>query len=291
MGTNNSSKGKESSVLPPTNGIWWLLPLKLLLVQRFRVSRALRMGKQWLTFINLLSWWIVRREVSVCLIVSSPKFLVHTVMERKPYVSWMPILQVHCPHWLSHILYHYPPGCRLQLFSFPQRTHLYESISEWCGLTDNYGIENIYTAPLHQNSEKKKTNKHISPIRHSSFPNSTLLYRIPAGLPLSCLLLLHPDSWAPVMSLSLVTMSFNFILPIIQTVQLFSLKSFAFHSKNFFFLLWELRLWKPQKSGDSSNLILPIRSTWCHHHHHNQNHNMTWHLKSIQWPRSIPEQF
>lgn len=152
----------------------------------------LRLGRQWVTFMNLFSWCIVRREISVCLSVSSLNFpSVHSIVECKPYVIWKPILQVHCPHRLSHSLSHYPPGCRFQqLFTSPQRIHLYQSISEQCGFTDNYGMESIYIAP-----PSAKFRKYIHPlldISLSQIPlSSTGSLKVPS---LPCLLPLHLGS-------------------------------------------------------------------------------------------------
>lgn len=212
VGTSYSGKEKESLVLTPTNGIWWLPRLRLLPVERFRVTGVLRLGRQWVTFMNLLSRCIVREEVSACLSVSSPNLPVgHNIVECTPYVSWKAILQVHCPHWLSHSLSHCPPGCRFQqLFTSPQRIHLYQSISEQCGLTDNYGMENIYTAT--PSAKFRKYTHPLLDISLSQIPlSSTGSLRAPSP---SCLLPLHPGTRGPLTSLPHVTRAFRFILPL-----------------------------------------------------------------------------
>lgn len=93
---------------------------------------------------------------------------------------------------------------------FPPRIHLYQSISEQCGLTDNYGMENIYTA-----TPSAKFRKYIHPlldISLSQIPlSSTGSLRAPSP---SCLLPLHPGTRGPLTSLPHVTRAFRFILPL-----------------------------------------------------------------------------
>lgn len=183
-------------------------------------------------------------------------------MEYKPHISWKPILQVHWPHWLSHSLSHYPPGCRFQqLFISPQRIHLYQSISEQCGLTDNYRME----SHLHSTTLSKIQKIYTSPVGHFSFPHSTLLHRIPEGsLPLlcSCTRRRLPG---PLTSLLHVTTSFKFTLPLSsRQCSSFLLNPLPFSVNIYFSFCFESSSHENHRKVDCSDpiwLIHPVCST------------------------------
>lgn len=143
---------------------------------------------------------------------------------------------------------------------------------------------------LHSTTLSKIQKIYTSPVRHFSFPNSTLLHRIPEGSlpPL-------PSPTPPrLLGSSHISATCNQVLQIylasaIQTVHLFSLKSFTFLSKNFFFLS-VLRA-QAMKTTEKWRLFWSnsthLSHDRCHHHQHDQNNNMTWHWKSVWWPRSV----